>query len=452
MATIGFELVDAAIIAARDGARVTASPGVAVIDPAGLLVGETAAATMRLQPLLATDRFWTDLAADAMVQTATLQVSHADLAHAQLSQLWGSIAGPGDQAVFAIPGTMRLPQIGLVLGIARRVGIPVAGVVDAAVAACAELPARASVLHLDVQLHQAVLTVLQGAKVLRRSRVEVASRAGLKAMHGAWAQVVSEAMVRRTRFDPLHQSASEQALYERLPGWLEQLAGRDTVDVSIETESNSFTATLHREQFSLAADAWYAQLVELVQSVHRAGSTATLVLSARAAALPGLRDRFAALAGLEVTALADTAPAQAAAARVDELGPAEPPSLVTALPRRHEAASGIAAGVARTRVAAPTHVLLDSRAHRIDDEPLVLGQGETGADKGRRLVLSGLPAGVSHDHCTLQRQGGDVILRDHSRYGSFVNDERVDGEAVLAAGDRLRLGTPGVVLELVAVT
>ena len=53
---------------------------------------------------------------------------------------------------------MRLHQVGLLLGIARRIGIPVAGVVDAAVAACARLAARASVMHLDVQLHQSVLT------------------------------------------------------------------------------------------------------------------------------------------------------------------------------------------------------------------------------------------------------------------------------------------------------
>jgi pSer/pThr/pTyr-binding forkhead associated (FHA) protein len=42
-------------------------------------------------------------------------------------------------------------------------------------------------------------------------------------------------------------------------------------------------------------------------------------------------------------------------------------------------------------------------------------------------------------------------VRDHSRYGTFLNGERVAGEAELGAGDRLRVGTPGVVLELVAV-
>ncbi len=139
------------------------------------------------------------------------RVSHAELAHAHLAAVWRSVAAAGDEAVLALPGSMRLHQAGLLLGIARHVGVPVAGVVDAAVAATAGLAARADVLHLDVQLHQAVLTVLEGEAVLRRKRVEIAPRAGLKPMFGAWAQLVSEAMVRRTRFDPLHQAGFRTA-------------------------------------------------------------------------------------------------------------------------------------------------------------------------------------------------------------------------------------------------
>jgi hypothetical protein len=65
---------------------------------------------------------------------------------------------------------------------------------------------------------------------LRRRRVEIAPRAGLKAIYTAWAQLVSEALVRRTRFDPLHQAAPEQQLHERLPDWLDALSDRETVD------------------------------------------------------------------------------------------------------------------------------------------------------------------------------------------------------------------------------
>ncbi len=446
MATIGLELVDAALVAVRDGARVAASPGVALLDPQGLLVGEAAVAAVRLQPVLAADRFWSDLAADSQAPTTGLAVSNADLAHAHLSLLWNSIGKPGDQVVLAVPGTMSLQQIGLALGIAKCIAMPVAGVVDAAVAACADLPAHATVLHLDIHLHQAVLTQLQGASLLRRSRVEIAPRVGIKALHGAWAQLISEAMVRRTRFDPLHQASSELQLHQRLPGWLAELSAQETIDVSIETDARTFTATLRREQFALAAEAYYAQLIDLVHSGRRAGEAATLALSSRAAALPALRERLAALPDLELVALPDTAPAAAAAARVDEIGPAGPPALTTALQRKHMVAAD--QGSRRTVAVCPTHVILNGHAHVIDERPLLIGLGD---GQGRRLALSGSQAGVSRSHCTLLRRDGVAMVRDHSRYGTFVNGERVDGEAVLGTGDRLRLGTPGIVLDLVAV-
>ena len=66
-------------------------------------------------------------------------------------------------------------------------------------------------------------------------------------------------------------------------------------------------------------------------------------------------------------------------------------------------------------------------------------------------MLADSAAGVSALHCVLVREAGAVVVQDRSRYGTFVNGERVAGSAALASGDRLRIGTPGVILELVAV-
>jgi hypothetical protein len=443
MAAIGIEVVDAAVIAVRDGERLAASPGIALLAPAGPVVGEAAAAAARLQPVLAADRFWSDLSQDAFAGAGTQPLSHADLVHAHLGSLWKSIAAPGDEAVFAVPATMRPHQAGLLLGIARSLGIPVAGVVDAAVAACAGLAARPVVLHLDVQLHQAVLTELAGHRILRRRRVEIASRAGLKSMYAAWAQLVSEAMVRRTRFDPLHQATSEQQLYDRLPGWLDALASAESVDAAVDSGSGSYSATVGREQFTLAAEAWYAQLDDLVRGLKRADEPATLALSARAAQLPALAERLAASAP-EVVRLPDAAAAAGAAARAADIGPGEPPALVIALARVHAAPGG-----ERRQVASPaTHVIEGGRAHAIDERGIVIGHGP---GDGRRIALAGAGEGISRLHCTLERVDGRARVRDHSRYGTFVNGERVRGAAELGAGDRLRVGSPGVVFELIAV-
>ena len=444
MSAIGIETSDAAVVAVRDGERLAASPGVALLAAAGPVVGESAAAGLRLQPMLAADRFWTDLSREALAGAAGQAASHADLVHAHLGTLWKSVAAPGDEAVFAVPASMRPHQVGLLLGIARALAIPVAGVVDAAVAACADLDARPVILHLDVQLHQAVLTELAGHGLLRRRRVEIAPRAGIKAMHAAWAQLVSEAMVRRTRFDPLHQAASEQQLYDRLPAWLDALSAAESVDAAVDSGAGSFSATVGRQQIALAAEAWYSQLEDLVRGLHRADGSATLALTSRAARLPALAERLESVGGLDVVRLPVEAAASGAAARVAEIGPADPPTLATALQRAH-----VLTGGERRRVVSPaTHVIQAGRAHAISDLGLEIGHGP---GEGRRISITGPGDGISRRHCTIERVAGRALVRDHSRYGTFVNGERVQGEAELGAGDRLRVGSPGVVLELVAV-
>ena len=93
-------------------------------------------------------------------------------------------------------------------------------------------------------------------------------------------------------------------------------------------------------------------------------------------------------------------------------------------------------------------MLLAGRAHAISATPLVVGRAP-GAP--RSLALSAPPDGLSRHHCSLVLEGEDALVIDHSRHGTFLNGARVTGRARLAAGDSLRLGAPGVVLDLVAV-
>ena len=60
-----------------------------------------------------------------------------------------------------------------------------------------------------------------------------------------------------------------------------------------------------------------------------------------------------------------------------------------------------------------------------------------------------VPATVVIDH--LRRDGYSVIVEDHSTHGSFLNGQRLAGRAELAAGDTLRLGSPGVELLVIRV-
>ena len=48
---------------------------------------------------------------------------------------------------------------------------------------------------------------------------------------------------------------------------------------------------------------------------------------------------------------------------------------------------------------------------------------------------------ISRNHCAILISGDSVILRDlNSRNGTFVNDERIQGDRELKAGDKIRIG------------
>jgi len=445
MPHIAFELVDAGIVPAREGVLSAPSPGVALLDPAGdVTVGEEAASQARLKPVLAFDRFWSELSTDPLPRPAAGAGSRADLAYLHLSALWKTLAQPGDEALFALPGTMRPGEAGLLAGVARAAAVPVTGFVDLAVAACAGLEAHETVLHLDLQFHQSVLTELHGDP-LRRRRVEVAPRVGLKTLHAAWAQLVAEAMIRRTRFDPLHQAATEQQLFDLLPGWLASLVDQEAVDAELEGAAGRFGVSLRREQFVFAVEAFYTQLADLIQGARRAGEPVTVALSARAALLPALAERCRALADAEVVTLPEGAAALGALRWADDIA-ATPDAELLELPRASAPRRTDAQGM-RARGASPTHVVFAGRAHRISGEALMIGLADAGE---RSVVVSGPAAGISRRHCSVVERDGAVWVTDHSRYGTFVNGGRVPGSAVLAAGDRLRVGSPGVVLELVS--
>jgi len=65
--------------------------------------------------------------------------------------------------------------------------------------------------------------------------------------------------------------------------------------------------------------------------------------------------------------------------------------------------------------------------------------GREGRESGVDLQINN--DAISRKHCAIVATSNEVMVRDlKSRNGTFVNDERVNGEAVLLNGDILRIG------------
>lgn len=461
---LSLEVIDAGLVLAQRVGDVTTvlheSPGIAVLEDVATLTGAAAAARVRLKPLLAHTNYWRGLSTDPLARASRLIGTTADLAFAQAGSVLSAAGGDSEGVLLALPAGYSREQLGLLLGVVNETGVPVAGLVDAALAACSREPPPPRILHLDLELHQTLLTVLEyaaGARAgLKRSRYEIAPRHGVLALQQTWMQFIASRFVHKTRFDPLHEAASEQRLLDRLPQWLEQLATQPTITptirLALEFGEQTLEVELERAQFISAAEKHYRELLRLVQGARVAGLSIALRVSQRVAALPGLLERFAELRDCDVQVLPRGAAALGALQYADAIRRApESLALIYQLPTPPPAHATAALGDhlsdrATAPQRRPTHVLFQGRAWTLSEEPLVVGWAPTA---GSRALLLPVAAGVSRAHCTLMRRGGCVQIEDHSTYGSYVNEERVVGGATLAVGDRLRLGSPGVILQLI---
>ncbi len=354
--------------------------------------------------------------------------------------------------------------------------------VDAAalVTAALDLP-DGTVMVLETGLHHLAVTRvdLRGGEARRRAARVRSAQGGLIALQDSWLQLVSEAMVLKTRFDPLHDAANEQRLYDALPAVAAQAAREGSATIGLEGTRHE--VLLSRDQFAARGEAMYGDLVAMIHELRPAGASVTLVLPAALPALPGLQEKLAVeLAGCRLlqvpmgfVALAaarfagavatDVAAAGAAIpAGVTDAGPAFGSALRTSavpfkrrIPRFNETV--VVPGSETTlqflgsdpqaHDESPTHLLWAGRALPLTAASIEIGR--EAAAGGVRLG-EGL-AGVSRLHCTVRAEAGEIVLIDHSRYGSFVNGERVARRARLRAGDRLRIGDPGVELALISV-
>ncbi|MCP5327055.1 MAG: FHA domain-containing protein [Sinobacteraceae bacterium] len=487
MSTLGLVLDDAALaLAVGDAAAPRVAPS--IVDagqgqPAH--AGRSALARARSQPNAASSRHWFELAQGRPPARAALTIARAELA-ARLAE-WPSPLP--DRACVAVPAGFDGPALSRLLAVCRAAGLAVGSFVDAAALAAAALSLRpGTAIVLELGLHHAATTRVEvTATEARRRSTRLRLRGGWIALQESWLQLVSEAMVLKTRFDPLHDASTEQRLYDQLPA-VTACAARDGSAAIGLTIGAGETALRHevvlsRDQFAARGEALYRELIAMVHELRPAGMPVTLVVPTQFEQLPGWRELLdaefpgcslqrlpegflasaaAALGGREpVDASASASASAMAAATVPAtMGTAaaaaavplrrgvprfEPPlpwpdgPALDALPLGR---SGHYAGGER-----PTHLLWSGRALPLAAATIEIGR----APAAGGIVLAEGLAGVSRLHCTLRDEAEAIVLVDHSRHGTWVNGERVAGRARLRAGDRLRIGDPGVELALIAV-
>ena len=500
------ELNDRAVALARDGEVLVTAPS-AVFDGSGAdaagagAAGKNAWHALRRQPRSTSSRHLSAMIGHSPGGGSGARTSA--LVAAELSQHLAKYPPRSVEPVWvAVPVRADAEGLGSVLGISQGLGLTIDGFVDAAAVSVAALGLGRTALVLELGLHHAAVTAVDSGAQARRRSVVASDLGGLVELYDAWLTFISTAMVKRTRFDPFTNADTEQQLFDALPALTRQAAEAGGTMAAVSNGDSRFEVSLSRDQFAEGAQPIYRELVRLLHSLRPAGAQVAIVLPEPVAVLPGFLEMLQQFVGCELivvpegfaaaaTSLVDLPDAIAGeSVRLLRRVPLhEQPSLTAQVKREVLGRSG-------SRVTAPTHVLFDGRAYALGASPLVVGRSPiaavpsaspaAGASQAAGAALSatggaagsvgggasstsatisqmpGAPpaaaltlpdglAGVSRRHCTFVRDGEDLVLVDHSHFGTVVNGERVSERVRIHAGDKVRLGEPGIELSLISI-
>lgn len=447
MTLLAAHLNDAGILITDGDHILCREPGYALLEDDGLITGRPAWASASLNPRRIQNRYWADLQTVPLADRRFQHLTSADIVSRQLEELWKRTAKPGDHLALAVPGYMRNDNLGLLLGIAVDLNIPVVAMVDAAVAATRRQYAHGVPVHIDLSLHYAMLTRLSQDGEARYERSAVVDESGMLDLYDIWLRSIAETFVQQSRFDPLHTAETEQALQDSMLDWLSVASSQNSVPMEIAYRGITHRAEIESLDLVAAATPVYQNIVSNLRALYRAGEIPAIQLADRAASMPGLADTLKARVGGEVFLLEPGATARGLVRRCAESRPGSAVTLARHLP--WDQAPVVVDVADGQKGAQPTHILLGDSAVPVTSSTLVLGSQS--ADGERWLDLGQEMPGVSRRHCEIAVGNGQCVVTDLSRYGTYLNGHRIDGSAALQSGDVIRVGTPGVELRMIFV-
>ncbi len=423
MTVVTLELNDSEIRVARDTEILVRTPGYAVLGKDSVVVGDEAVRRSHLTPRETSNRFWSNLGQDPLAVQSSQARHNADLAYRQLLAIHEWSGRPGE-VIFSVPGSYSAEQLSLLLGIVESCPFAATGLVDTAVAAAAAVAGRGDYVHVDIHLHQTILTRLSVAEEVSRDQVQLVDDCGITDIHDSCAVFIADLFIQQSRFDPLHHARTEQSLYDEIPGVLSALNDRNEVSLEIQYEQTRHQVRVFREPLLEALEKHYARILNAIND-HPA-----VLLGDRLGALPGFRERLR-----QSTLLRPDSVFQGIHANHERIYCAGPPlSFITSLPASREpeivpASTARPAGDSYGADAATggvSHILINHRAIPLGNRPLFVSANGS-IDDSRQ----------DNSHCSITLSDQGVSVKQEGELSLYVNGHRINGESAVRTGDTL---------------
>jgi len=261
------------------------SPGYALLDGQQYIFGQPARAAARMRPRDINTRYWWQLNTEAL-QPALGPARHpADLVHAHLLDIHQQ-AGQPEELILAVSSSMQRDQLALLLGIVQKCPFNAVGLVNRSVALASLYPGPGKLYHVEIQLHQTVISQLAeiSSKVELR-QVFPLPGCGLLQLQERLVEIIAAAFIRQTRFDPRRKADAEQELYDALPDALRALESTSEYNLVVM----GYRARINRSDLLAAGELLFNSAADAIGAL-KPGDR--VIMDPVTSLLPGLVELF----------------------------------------------------------------------------------------------------------------------------------------------------------------
>ena len=414
-----FEVNDVLLRLRNDGETCYEQAGIAYLTESDTTLGHDALAQLFVHPVQCQSTYWQRMNEDAIEPRTRAIGKNSDLVYNQIVEAFSNCkVSANDPGWVIVPSDFDNDQLGLLYGILEYKHLRPRGFIDAALVAGSKATVSDSAFYIDLQLHRTIVTQLyQHDGQIDVVTVKSLPSAGYLQFVQRWIDSVAQRSLDESRFDPRVAGTTEQQVFDRL---CERIGGGNELVISVEHNGETRSTSLLQDELAAnAIDIYDRILSECNPGTH-------LLLGEHAIRMPGFLEY---IAGSGRTA--EGCPSEGIVEAVSRIDADLPEEADVELHKSIHRDTTATASSFRSRPAVeqpderrgsqvPTHALLGDAAYPIGTQ--------------RSISIDDIKV------CSLYRADGAVMLRPQDESETYVNDRSIEGNTIVASGDRVRIG------------
>ena len=247
MTTALLEINDFSIKASTSDNNTYNECGFAHVTDSGIITGDKGFEAFWRHPEKCSNNYWLFLDQQPLKTNWKWARHNADLAYAQLDSTLKSIGSP-DEVVLCVSNTISVEQLSLLAGLLKALNISIKRIVDLNL--FAGLAMRQSAWLIDMQLHQATLTLVEKSisddqEIFSIKESETLPNFGFMHICNTIARDISKKLINNSRFDPMHSSGSAQDLFNQIKSNINEFEENNELNFQIKSPSGIVNITLN---------------------------------------------------------------------------------------------------------------------------------------------------------------------------------------------------------------